>query len=107
MVIINKIRFSFLRRLETDNWIKVLLDEAENERMHLHAFMKVNISAVPDGILSNIPFRSQIWLLLNELSSSALRVHSLLPTLSSTYCSPRLRTDSLAISKVHITIGSA
>jgi ubiquinol oxidase len=30
-----------LRRLETDNWIKILLDEAENERMHLHAFMKV------------------------------------------------------------------
>jgi ubiquinol oxidase len=30
-----------LRRLETDNWIKILLDEAENERMHLHAFMKI------------------------------------------------------------------
>ncbi len=35
-----------LRRLETDNWIKVLLDEAENERMHLHAFMKVHICAI-------------------------------------------------------------
>jgi ubiquinol oxidase len=40
-----------LRRLETDNWIKVLLDEAENERMHLHAFMKAANLTVAQRVL--------------------------------------------------------
>lgn len=40
-----------LRRLETDNWIKVLLDEAENERMHLHAFMKIANLTIPQRIV--------------------------------------------------------
>lgn len=30
-----------MRKLKNDNWIKTLLDEAENERMHLMTFLKV------------------------------------------------------------------
>lgn len=30
-----------LRKLEHNNWIKILLDEAENERMHLMTFMEI------------------------------------------------------------------
>jgi hypothetical protein len=47
-----------LRRLETDNWIKILLDEAENERMHLHAFMKVRSCHIHKPKDSNLISRS-------------------------------------------------
>ncbi|GAM20348.1 hypothetical protein SAMD00019534_035230, partial [Acytostelium subglobosum LB1] len=32
-----------LRNMEHNNWIKVLLDEAENERMHLMTFMEISM----------------------------------------------------------------
>ncbi|EFA85783.1 alternative oxidase [Heterostelium album PN500] len=32
-----------LRRMEHNNWIKILLDEAENERMHLMTFMEISM----------------------------------------------------------------
>lgn len=40
-----------LRRVQHDNWIKTLLDEAENERMHLMTFMELHKPTVAEKML--------------------------------------------------------
>lgn len=40
-----------LRRVEHDNWIKTLLDEAENERMHLMTWMELHKPTFAEKLL--------------------------------------------------------
>ena len=51
------IHLTCLRKMQSDRgWIKILLDEAENERMHLMTFIETNYSCCSSNLLEFLLF---------------------------------------------------